>query len=44
VRNAAERDETASRRIDPRRYESYRRLRRLHADLKAAQGPGRKRS
>jgi ribosome biogenesis GTPase len=44
VRSAAERDETASRRIDPRRYESYRRLRRLHADLKAAQGPGRKRS
>lgn len=29
--------------LDDRRYESYRRLRRLHADLKAAQGPARKR-
>ena len=29
--------------MDERRYESYRRLRRLHEDLKAAQGPGRKR-
>lgn len=38
VRTAAEGGQ-----IDKRRYESYRRLRRLHADLKAAQGPGRKR-
>lgn len=29
--------------FDARRYESYRRLRRLHADLKTAQGPGRRR-
>jgi len=37
VRSAAE-----SERLDERRYESYRRLRRLHADLKAAQGPARR--
>lgn len=29
--------------FDARRYESYRRLRRLHRDLKAAQGPRRRR-
>ena len=29
--------------FDARRYESYRRLRRLHGDLKAAQGPRRRR-
>lgn len=38
VRTAAE-----SEQLDERRYESYRRLRRLRADLKAAQGPGRRR-
>ncbi|MEY3338876.1 MAG: hypothetical protein RL245_1868, partial [Pseudomonadota bacterium] len=38
VRKAAENGD-----LDDRRYESYRRLRRLHADLKAAQGPARKR-
>lgn len=38
VRSAAE-----SGAMNERRYESYRRLRRLYADLKAAQGPGRKR-
>lgn len=38
VRTAAEHAQ-----MDERRYESYRRLRRLHADLKAAQGPGRRR-
>ncbi len=44
VRSAAEGEEKLGARIDPRRYESYRRLRRLHNDLKAAQGPGRRRS
>lgn len=39
VRTAAEGGQ-----IDKRRYESYRRLRRLHADLTAARGLGRKRS
>jgi len=38
VRTAAE-----STAMDARRYESYRRLRRLHTDLKAAQGPGKRR-
>ncbi len=28
--------------LEPRRYESYRRMRRLFDDLKAAQGPGRR--
>ena len=28
--------------LDARRYESYRRMRRLFEDLKAAQGPGRR--
>lgn len=36
VRGAAESGD-----IDSRRYESYRRLRRLHEDLTAARGPGR---
>jgi ribosome biogenesis GTPase len=44
VRSSAESDEPGRSQIDPRRYESYRRLRRLHADLKAAQGPGRRRN
>jgi ribosome biogenesis GTPase len=34
----------ASGAIDPRRYESYRRLRRLFEDLREAQGPGSRRS
>lgn len=38
VRNALE-----SGQMDPRRYESYRRLRRLFEDLKAARGPQRRR-
>ncbi len=38
VRTAAESGE-----FDARRYESYRRLRRLREDLEAARGPGRKR-
>jgi len=39
VRSAAENAQ-----LDERRYESYRRLRRLHADLKAAKGPDRRRN
>lgn len=38
VRQASESND-----MDARRYESYRRLRRLHNDLKAAQGPGKRR-
>jgi ribosome biogenesis GTPase len=33
----------AARKMSPRRYESYRRLRRLHADLVEARGPGQRR-
>jgi ribosome biogenesis GTPase len=33
----------AAREMSPRRYESYRRLRRLHADLVEARGPGQRR-
>jgi ribosome biogenesis GTPase len=38
VRSAVEEDQ-----IDPRRYESYRRLRRLYEELMAARGPERRR-
>lgn len=39
----AVRTATLSGAFDERRYESYRRLRRLHNDLKSAQGPGKRR-
>jgi ribosome biogenesis GTPase / thiamine phosphate phosphatase len=39
----AVRDATESGAMDARRYESYRRLRRLYEDLMAARGPERRR-